>query len=108
MRTNYMRLINVITLLVIFVGLMTHPLYVNAKPADFFNQVPSNWLLAKGNNNGISKKEAINIVRQRTNGRILSAKKIQKINVFRVKVLTPNGNIRIIQVDSQTGQIKSK
>jgi uncharacterized membrane protein YkoI len=52
----------------------------------------------------VSMKDAINRVRQQTGGRILDAQ--DGGDHYRVKVLTPEGVVRVFRVDSRTGAIQ--
>ncbi len=55
---------------------------------------------------GISKQEAVNIAQQSYPGRVLSVNR--KGNVFRVKTLNDNGEVRIIQIDIKSGKVISE
>lgn len=52
----------------------------------------------------VSMGEAISRVRQQTGGRVLDAK--DQGNYYRVKVLTPEGEVRVFRVDARTGAIR--
>ena len=52
----------------------------------------------------ISMRDAINRVRQQTGGRVLDAQDAG--DHYRVKVLTPQGVVRVFQVDASTGAIR--
>lgn len=54
---------------------------------------------------GISKQQAVEIVKQQYPGRVLGVKR--KANVYKVKTLSESGNVRIISVDAASGKIKS-
>lgn len=54
---------------------------------------------------GISKQEAVSIAQQTYPGRVLAVNR--KGNVFRVKTLNDNGEIRIIQIDIKSGKVIS-
>lgn len=54
----------------------------------------------------ISAEEAAAVVQRTTSGRVLA---VEKSNVggremYRVKLLTPNGEVKVILVDAETGQ----
>ena len=53
----------------------------------------------------ISAQEAAALVKARTGGRILSVEAIDADGgiIYRVKVLTPDGEIRVFNVDAATG-----
>ena len=52
----------------------------------------------------VSMSEAIDKVRQQTGGRVLDAQ--DQGNQYRIKVLTPKGDVRIYHVDAQTGAVR--
>ena len=52
----------------------------------------------------VSMREAINRVRQQTGGRVLDAQ--DRGDHYRVKVLTPEGEVRVFRVDARTGAIR--
>lgn len=52
----------------------------------------------------ISMRDAINRVRQQTGGRVLDAQDAG--DHYLVKVLTPQGVVRVFQVDASTGAIR--
>ena len=54
-------------------------------------------------NNGISLDEAVARVKQQTKGRILTAETTQREGkpVHRIKVLLPNGSVRVMYVDAE-------
>jgi uncharacterized membrane protein YkoI len=52
----------------------------------------------------VSMRDAINKVRQQTGGRVLDAQ--DQGSQYRIKVLTPKGDIRIFHVDAQTGAVR--
>ena len=54
---------------------------------------------------GISKQQAVEIVKQQHPGRVLGVKR--NANVYKVKTLSESGNVRIINVDATSGKIKS-
>lgn len=54
---------------------------------------------------GLSKQQAVSIVQQKYPGRVLSVK--HKGDIYRVKTLSANGEIRIILVDANSGKIVS-
>ena len=58
-------------------------------------------------NSRISLDQAVTMVQKRTGGRILSAGQTGEKDhvVYRIKVLTPSGHVRIYHVDANTGQI---
>ena len=60
--------------------------------------------LVKVADRAVSMREAINRVRQQTGGRVLDAQ--DQGNYYRVKVLTPEGEVRVFRVDARTGAIR--
>ncbi len=57
---------------------------------------------------GISRDEAVTLVRQRTKGKVIRVdRNADGATVFyRIRVLTPNGRLREYQVDALTGAIR--
>lgn len=53
---------------------------------------------------GISMRDAIERVKQQTGGRVLDAQ--PQDGGYRIKVLTPQGEVRIYRVDARTGDIR--
>lgn len=53
--------------------------------------------------NGVSLDEAVARVKEQTKGRILTAETIQRKGkqVHRIKVLLPNGSVRVMYVDAE-------
>lgn len=49
----------------------------------------------------MSREQAVRMVQQQTDGRILSVDTIRRGNriIYRIKVLTPEGHVRVIRVD---------
>ncbi|MFQ6021806.1 MAG: PepSY domain-containing protein [Acidiferrobacterales bacterium] len=56
---------------------------------------------------GLTAQEAAAMVQARTGGRILAIKTIRSDGqvVYRIKVLTPDGEVRIFHVDAATGSM---
>ena len=54
---------------------------------------------------GISKQQAVNIATQKHPGRVLGVKR--KADVYKVKILSESGKVRVIQVDAKGGKNKS-
>ena len=52
----------------------------------------------------ISMRDAVSRVRQQTGGRVLDAQ--DRSTHYRIKVLTPRGEVRIFRVDAQTGAVR--
>ncbi len=52
----------------------------------------------------VSMRDAINRVRQQSGGRVLDAQ--DQGTHYRIKVLTPDGEVRIYRVDAQTGAVR--
>lgn len=49
----------------------------------------------------MSREQAVRMVQQQTDGRILSVDTVRRGNriIYRIKVLTPKGHVRVIEVD---------
>ena len=54
----------------------------------------------------VSKQQAVSIAQQHYPGRVLAVK--LEDNVYRVKTLNDNGEVRIISVDAETGKVISE
>ena len=69
---------------------------------------PAVWQLAQAGRARVSLNEAADLVQRRTGGRVLSAQAAQEggREVYRIKVLTANGEVRIVRVDAATGQME--
>lgn len=52
----------------------------------------------------VSLAEAIEIVKRRTGGQVLSAK--SEGGSYKIKVLTPNGEVLVLTVDAETGAVR--
>lgn len=52
----------------------------------------------------VSMRDAIEKVRKQTGGRVLDAQ--DQGSQYRIKVLTPKGDVRIYHVDAQTGAVR--
>ena len=69
----------------------------------------SNWLLAEsGKHASLSLNDATELVRKRTGGRVLAAQEVREQGraMYRIKVITPQGEVRIVFVDAQTGNVE--
>ena len=55
---------------------------------------------------GISKQQAVSIAQQQHPGRVLSVK--HSGNVYRVKILNANGEVRSISIDANSGKVVSR
>ena len=60
--------------------------------------------LVKTADTGISMHEAVERVRKQTGGRVLDAQ--QQNGQYRIKVLTPKGEVRVYRVDARTGAVR--
>lgn len=60
----------------------------------------------RGGEAGISMDQAVQQVRSETGGRVLSADSVNQggRQVYRIKVLTPSGHVRVYMIDAQAGQ----
>ena len=56
----------------------------------------------------LSRDDAATVAQQASGGRVLSVEKSESSGqpVWRVKVVTPAGDVRVIQVDVATGQVR--
>lgn len=54
----------------------------------------------------ISLSEATQSVQARTGGRVLAAQEMRERNAYRIKILTPQGEVRIIFVNADTGEME--
>jgi len=56
----------------------------------------------------MSREQAVRMVQQQTDGRILSVDTVRRGNriIYRIKVLTPEGHVRVIEVDG--GRVDSR
>jgi len=84
-----------ILLMLLTTGITT----VSASP--FTGQFETMRLAAR--NNGVSLDEAVARVKKQTKGRILTAETTQHKGkpVHRIKVLLPNGSVRVMYVDAE-------
>ena len=58
-----------------------------------------------GGDAGLSLNQAVQQVRQETGGRVLSADESSQggRRVYRIKVLTPSGHVRVFVIDARSG-----
>ena len=56
----------------------------------------------------LSRDDAATVAQRASGGRVLSVEKAESSGqpVWRVKVITPGGEVRVIQVDVATGQVR--
>ena len=54
----------------------------------------------------ISLSEATQSVQARLGGRVLTAQEVRERNAYRIKILTPQGEVRIIYVNAETGEME--
>lgn len=69
----------------------------------------SNWFMADSDKHaGLSLNDATDLVQKRTGGRVLAAQEIreQGRQLYRIKVLTRQGEVRIVLVDAETGSME--
>jgi uncharacterized membrane protein YkoI len=52
----------------------------------------------------VTLQQAIDAVQRATGGRVLDAKEVS--GQYRIKVLTRNGEVRVVYVDAQTGEMR--
>lgn len=89
----------IIPALILLMLLNTGITTVSASP--FASQYETMRLAAR--NGGVSLDEAVARVKHQTKGRILTADTIQREGkpVHRIKVLLPNGSVRVMYVDAE-------
>ena len=65
-------------------------------------------LLAAADGRPLSKDAAVALVQKQTGGRVLAVEKsqLEGRETFRIKLLTRDGEVRIVHVDVETGAIK--
>lgn len=68
----------------------------------FNNKAGQQWLLLAGQHY-ISKAQAINIAKQRSSGKVLSAKLVirEQQAFYKIKVLTDQGRIKTLRINAQ-------
>ena len=69
----------------------------------------SSWLMAEsGKHAHLSLNDATELVQKRTGGRVLAAQEMreQRRTMYRIKVLTRQGEVRIVLVDAETGSME--
>ena len=78
--------------------------YAHAEPSRLQSAA---WQLAQAERR-ISLNQAADLVQQRTGGRVLSAQAVreQGREIYRIKVLTRQGEVRIVLVDAATGHME--
>lgn len=79
--------------------------------AQAYDRLPGQdvWLAADNVRQGrVSLSEAAELVQRRTGGRILAAQALreQGRDMYRIKVLTRQGEVRIVLVDAATGSME--
>jgi len=77
--------------------------------AQDFGHAQGGWIVADaGRQNPLSLSAAADLVQQRTGGRVLSAQAVreQGRELYRIKVLTRQGEVRIVLVDAATGRME--
>lgn len=68
-----------------------------------------NWLTADaGKRARISLSDATELVKKRTGGRVLAAQEVREQGraAYRIKILTRQGEVRIVLVDAETGSME--
>ena len=69
----------------------------------------SSWLVAdSGKHASLSLNDATELVQKRTGGRVLAAQEVREQGraMYRIKIITPQGEVRIVFVDAQTGSVE--
>ena len=66
------------------------------------------WIVADSGKARLTLNEATELVQRRMGGRVLAAQAVraQGRDMYRVKVLTPQGEVRIVLVDAATGSME--
>lgn len=69
---------------------------------------PERWQLTQAARSGLSLNEAVDLVQRRTGGRVLAAQaaREQGREIYRIKILTQQGEVRIVLVDAATGSME--
>lgn len=72
------------------------------------NLVQNAWQLAQSGQNRLSLSEAADLVQRQSEGRVLATQTLaeQGREIYRIKVLTPRGEVRVVHVDAATGRIQ--
>ncbi len=69
----------------------------------------NNWFVADSGRHGrLSLNDATDLVQKRTGGRVLAAQEIREQGraLYRIKVLTRQGEVRVVLVDAETGSME--
>ena len=69
----------------------------------------NNGLLAESNKHAsLSLNAATELVQKRTGGRVLAAQEVREQGraMYRIKVISPQGEVRVVFVDAQTGGVE--
>lgn len=71
-------------------------------------ETPSAWQLAQAQQNRLSLSEAADLVQRQRGGRVLAAQAVreQGREMYRIKILTAQGEVRIVLVDAATGNME--
>ena len=82
--------------------------YVSLLPAALAINLTVATQLAQARQKRLSLSEAADLVQRQTGGRVLSAQASneQGREVYRIKVLTSSGEVRVVLVDASTGSME--
>lgn len=71
-------------------------------------ETPGAWQLAQVQQNRLSLSEAADLVQRQRGGRVLAAQAVreQGREMYRIKILTAQGEVRIVLVDAATGNME--
>lgn len=71
-------------------------------------ETPGAWQLAQARQNRLSLSEAADLVQRQRGGRVLAAQAVreQGREMYRIKILTAQGEVRIVLVDAATGNME--
>lgn len=84
--------------------LLAAPVFTDAQARERAPLARSGDYLIRVAERPVSMRDAINRVRKQTGGRVLDAQDRGKH--YRIKVLTPDGEVRVYRVDAQSGAIR--
>lgn len=71
-------------------------------------ETPGAWQLAQAQQSRLSLSEAADLVQRQRGGRVLAAQAVreQGREIYRIKILTAQGEVRIVLVDAATGNME--
>ncbi len=91
----------------IFLVLLLAGAQSTAHAVDSFS-VPGAWSLAEAQRSRLNLSEAADLVQKQSGGRILAAQAVreQGQEIYRIKLLTAKGEVRVVFVDAATGHME--